>query len=510
MLQNPTLCAGIFIVMVFGLLAMAALYGSRGSQICKICKRKHKKPGELWKCVECGARFCNPELSSEEPPQATANANPGESTTPKACGGQKLRESAMEPVKCRLCARCIKRDPSKISGYATYTDLYYDLVDQLCREQAWRVVSVGVIGFVIVSILLFAALTWLLTGESNWVMSDPAGSAINMLLLAVWLLVILFVPHSIWINRQEPRTLAVKLTARLLTFSERPRTLGKGRFGLRLVDLEQLQSVAQIEQGSAGWRGRYVASLLIVIGVAIFFSDTGLEVMSQVSSGLVDEYIFLRDQDTLVTSMYWMMLFGTLVAFFLLIFAAFNYFRRFMVSELGNRTILLACEEGKRLLAEYGAADESPLTPVQKQALARQLGYIIDDAPPLWRIVDVPGFDDEAVHDVGGSRWFLIPLRPSRLQSLFAKFWFKESMDVQDKEQMRDAYRALESWVAVQVKTVATKAQSLFKRQLFSTQTLEHYKTATRKTPNGASGAQPEKDEEGHAEEKGTQLAHEE
>ncbi|MCB8944534.1 MAG: hypothetical protein H6658_12360 [Ardenticatenaceae bacterium] len=262
-----------------------------------------------------------------------------------------------------------------------YTHLYFTLIAELKHQHIWDSVSKFLAGFIGLSWLVAFLVVILLRGQPRFILILQLGIALTFFWLFVGLVYWLF--YLAWAGSRNPANDVSKLAARLLVAVERPY---RRQRGLSYDDLSRMQQIAELEQGSADWRGNFFN--LIIVGVLLGVVATILE-PPQALNRLRDLLqkagetpINMQVSPTLLTMPTWieivLNLAGAIIALFLslrLLRQLFSYVDLFLATETANRTVLFACAEAKSLLEQFHIHEKRTYSLAEKKGMARHLGY---------------------------------------------------------------------------------------------------------------------------------------
>jgi hypothetical protein len=198
-----------------------------------------------------------------------------------------------------------------------------------------------------------------------------------------------------------------RLMAYILLGAPRPLS---DQAGLNLANLHHLKRVAEIEQGSADWRGHYVN--IVILGLATFTISSlaaGIEWLGQLDR-LRFRPVFANNPAGSATNIAAVVVATVAVLATWFFYRVFSYLRDYLGTEAANRAILLSCEEAMAFLDENGLSQRRAFKFYEKRAIAEHLGC---------RLIPTDQKNRRAralfpvIEDHKGNQWLLISERKS-------------------------------------------------------------------------------------------------
>ncbi len=286
---------------------------------------------------------------------------------------------------------------------STYITVYDDLLvlDQvLLGVDGWLFVLMGLW----VGSVLIARISPVLKTHFDWTVA--LYTLVFSLLVFYYLAFFFFVTAASL--RQVTRTVPM-MTARILITAAQPyRSL---KTGLTARDIGHLRTIAQAEQGAADWRSSFIGVVALgFVSVSAAAAPFVWQIYwdaSPIEPGSWDEEVL-----TLLgrgNSIWWDFVgIAILVVIGLAAIRLYVFVWGFYAREVGNRTILMACEEALGLLEVLKLTDKEDRTLEQKLQFAEHLGCDMYQGDPKVEFLRGSFFFHV---EPDGSEWHITPMK---------------------------------------------------------------------------------------------------
>lgn len=249
-----------------------------------------------------------------------------------------------------------------------YYDVYWFLVDWLMETNDIAIINI----LYIISIigLPFIALGWSFAAVD---ISSSMGAIVFIIGYSALISFLYFMTKAIRANGLEPAQFIPGIAVYLLLSAHSP--FRRDAVGFDEADLHRLSRIAEIEQGSADWRGNVLN--VIVIGISALVVSSTLQdedILAEIERALTT----LAGNNVAQTSDAWFsMVIFTLCGFGFtyLFYRIFRYIGTFLGTETANRIVLVACEDALFYIEHMQIQPGQVLTPEQRAAVAQQFGY---------------------------------------------------------------------------------------------------------------------------------------
>lgn len=291
-----------------------------------------------------------------------------------------------------------------------YTNLYFELVAEIKREEDWKKAQHWFVGLILLGWVLAAFSALLNPLYWRWFFFT-IGGLITGLFLLLWLF--FWLGYLAWAGSRDPQKMTPLLAAKLLTVVKRPYTKDRG---LRLTDIQNLHDIAAAEQAAADWRGNFIT--LVIVGIvlgtvtSILAPSDALENLLRFIIELLQSPIptnEIRPLPSITTPTFdrvlnWVSFTVVAGLFFIVLRQLVIYLDRFIATESANRAIIFTTQEASFLLERAQLGGERPLTLREKQHLALLLGFRLrtrqDFSVPLYVDVDNNWWHLDPVSDI--------------------------------------------------------------------------------------------------------------
>ncbi|MBS1965580.1 MAG: hypothetical protein JST60_07135 [Chloroflexi bacterium SZAS-1] len=285
-----------------------------------------------------------------------------------------------------------------------YYDVYWLLVDWLMDTNDMAIITILYITSIIG--LPFIALGWSFAVVD---ISSGIGAIVFIIGYSALISFLYFMTKAIRANGLEPSQFIPGIAVYLLLSAHSP--FRRDAIGFEEEDLRRLSRIAEIEQGSADWRGNVLN--VIVIGISALV----------VSSTLQDENILAEIERALTTlasdnlaqtnDTWFSMIIFTLCGFGFtyLFYRIFRYIGTFLGTETANRIVLVACEDALFYIEHVHLQPGQVLTPEQRAAVAQQFGYQLVPQPRQRRSARSPMLETPT-----GGFEMLVPIKVGEYQ----------------------------------------------------------------------------------------------
>lgn len=292
--------------------------------------------------------------------------------------------------------------PNMTDNTIGYAKLYEELAYLFRQQPAWEGLSVLLLVYFAAGFIFWLLFLAALLGN---VKLDLQGIVMGIIVILYSIVVFFSLPFWVYtalIGTRDPAKAVPQLAAHILTTVPCPYT---NRRGLAFEEIKRLKQVAEIEQGSADWRGSFVNVVIIgAVTVIIGGSPLALKWLLETMSSDPFQGIQSLPAPPWITFLAWLLLASGLAWIF---YKIFLYLWHFLGTESTNRAVLLACEEALALLKVKGLTRSTECTFSEKRALVGHFGYCLMSEKQVSRADPVSG---PLIKDPSGAIWFLVPL----------------------------------------------------------------------------------------------------
>lgn len=259
-----------------------------------------------------------------------------------------------------------------------YTDIYFDLLSQLRKDQEFdnvlRKIFLGCFLLNIYAAFILGTRVIIPVSISVYVGAMSVSPMMFILFGSTLRLIV-----AMWIGSNNGNTVA-EIASWLLVGVRQP--YGDS-YGLNWSHINELKQIANVEQNAADWRGNaigFVWALLLffILEIPQFI----LDFFNQLQVNNVPEWYAsplpaLPILETLNNISYVLSILFALVILLFLLERTFRYFVDFLGSESSNRTIILACLEAQCLLKNNALQNLDKVGEGNKRMLIYKLGFYL-------------------------------------------------------------------------------------------------------------------------------------
>ncbi len=256
-----------------------------------------------------------------------------------------------------------------------YHHIYDTLVRYITREtQASILIVIPYINFILIliaSIYIFISLSYIKPIEAI-----VYGIMFFMFFECVFLILTTFITILVS-GTQEPYVISREIAALMIFTLSRPYS---DSVGLGYKGVGNVKGIAEIDQGSADWRGNFINFL--VIGAVGFIVGSGATSISWVLGNLPKDFPanLLIGNTNDISKLFLLLFWG--VVWVVISIGILNIFHKlasvaeeFLKTESANRAILFACEEAMNILEEMKLSQRQDISLKKKKEIATMLGY---------------------------------------------------------------------------------------------------------------------------------------